>query len=129
MGRKIATGEYEFEEAEAVVLNRFLRYSKNYSVVAKRGQVIPEADVTKVYFYVKPSASAEWLTFTDADSNQIEWVGDGSTGEINIKLGTTSEGNAGQNQTYELRVQFAGGNWLTLEKGILHVNDSIVDTP
>ena len=69
-----------------------------------------------------------WMELTDDVETEIEWV-DEDTGEILIFFGLSSEGEIEDNQKYELRVKFSDGSFITLEKGIVNIRDSIVDTP
>lgn len=124
----VATNEITMFEAERKVLRRFLRYSANWSVAAKRNQPIQKSETSTLYFYVKNAAGTAWMQLTDANVLEIEWV-DETTGEILIYFGISSEDEIEDNQDYELRVKFTDNSWLTLEKGKVSIKDSVVDTP
>lgn len=117
-------------EGERAYLDYTLKYGRNWSVTAKQNTPILNSDTSAVYFYVKTNRSdaSPAISLSDASATQIEWLDD-DTGEIRVKLGTNTEGEAGDNQVYELRVKFSDGTFLTVEDGTINIIDSPVDTP
>lgn len=103
-------------------------YSRSFSDSTKWGQNVAEADLTRLYFYVKTSESAAspFISLSSASSSQIEWL---SGGGIRVKLGTNTGSHAGDNNEYELRAKMTDGSYLTVARGRLHIKESIVDTP
>jgi hypothetical protein len=118
-----------FEADSAAKADWTLLYSQSWSVAAKRGTPVLQADISVVYFFVKANESdaSAWLTLTDASSTQVEWL-DGALGKIRVHFPEGTEGHAGTNQ-YELRLKFTSGKFLTVERGTLYVRDSLIDTP
>ena len=117
-------------EADAAKADYTLRYSYEWSVAAKRGTPVLRADLTRVYFYAKANEldAEAWLALTDEDDTEIEWL-DAALGKIRIHFPPGTEGEAGAGQQYELRLKFADGSFLTVERGTLNVLNSLIDTP
>src|SRR4051794_34695921 len=93
-----------------------LLYSQSWSATAKRGTPVLQADVSRIYFYVKTllSDTSAWLTLTDATSSIIWLNGPGATdGKIRVTFGTGTTGHAGDGQRYELRIKMADGTFVT----------------
>ena len=124
--------EITITEGESAAKADFtLTYGPDWSVAAKRNTPVLKSDLaaTGVYFHVKATAGgAAWLTFTDANSAQIEWL-DQALGKIRVHFPETTEGRVADQQPYELRLKFSDGKWLTAESGVLNVKESTVDTP
>jgi hypothetical protein len=118
-----------FEADSAAKADWTLRYSQSWSVAAKRGTPVLQADLTRVYFHVKANESdaSAWLTLDDSSSTQVEWL-DGTLGKIRVHFPEGTETHAGANQ-YELRLKFTSGKLLTVERGTLYIKDSLIDTP
>lgn len=122
--------EISLYEADAAKVDYTLRYSYDWSASAKRGTPVLQADVSVIYFYAKTNESdaSAWLTLTSGSVTQIEWL-DASLGKIRIHFPTTTEGQAGTGQHYELRLKFTDGTFLTVERGTLNILNSLIDTP
>jgi len=119
-----------FEADSAAKADFTLRYSHDWSAAAKRGTPVLRADLSRVYFYAKAAEAdvTAWLTHSDADASQIEWL-DEALGKIRVKFPAATEGRAGGGQHYELRLKFTDGTFLTVERGTLNVLNSLIDTP
>lgn len=117
-------------EGERGYLDYTLTYSDKWSAVAKRGEPVVRADTTTVYFYVKTSRgdATAAISLSDDSASEIEWL-DEDAGQIRVKLGTNTEGEAGDGQVYELRIKFSDGSFVTADDGTIDIIDSIVDTP
>jgi hypothetical protein len=122
--------EFTVSEAERGYLKYVLRDGKDWSDEEKRGEPIARDDVEAVYFSVKErlSVASPIISLSDANDDEIEWL-DEDAGVILVKLGTQTEGHAGDNQVYELRLKSEDGTYLTVESGTIHILDSLIDTP
>lgn len=115
-----------YEGERGYVDFRPLTYSSAFSDATKRGQNLVQADLSRLYFYVKTgdSAASPFITLTDASSAQIEWL---SGGGVRVKLGSNTAGQTRNDCVYELRGKFTDGSYLTFAKGKLHILESTVD--
>lgn len=119
--------ELTIYEAENAKVQFALTYSTTWSVAAKRGTNVAQGDVSVVYFYAKTlrSDASAWLTLTDASASQISWSGN----VVTVHFPASTEGQAGDEQFWELRIKWSDGTWTTASEGVLNVINSIVDTP
>lgn len=117
-------------EAERGFFDFTLIYGERWSDVALRGKPVRRSDVTTAFFSLKNDvADAEPIVqLSDEDVTEIEWL-DESNGKIRVKLGTTTEGHAGNDKPYELRLKMADGSWMTARAGTLDILPSVVGTP
>src|SRR5205807_1587796 len=105
-----------------------LTYSQNWSNAAKRGLPVPQADVTKIFFYVKTLSSDvnAWLKLTDASASQIQWL-DTVNGKIRVFFPVNTEGHTGDRQPFECRAQLTDSSLINIESGFINVLESTVD--
>jgi len=117
-------------EAERGFFDFTLTYGERWSDVSLRGEPIPKTAVSRVYFSVKNnfSDSTQFIEFTDEDPLEIQWL-DETNGKIRVKLRETTEGHAGNDKEYELRLKLLDGSWLTAKAGKLDILPSVVGTP
>lgn len=117
-------------EAERGFFDFTLTYGERWSDAALRGNPIPRSATSRVYFSVKNvvSESTPFIALTDAAVGQIQWL-DEANGKIRVKLGETTEGHAGNNKQYELRLKMLDGSWLTAKAGQIDILPSVVGTP
>ena len=118
---------YEYERA---YVDYTLTYSQSWSVAAKRGTPVLQADTTNVYFYARPTETGATL-FTLSVGSGITWVNGPSAtdGKVRVALGTNTGTHAGDGQFYELRIKLSDGSYVTAEKGTLNVKVSTVENP
>lgn len=123
-------GNLHVYEAEKGFMDFTLTYGTGWSVESDRGKAIPKSATQKVYFDVKNdfSDATSIISLTDADPLQIEWL-DEVNGKIRVKLGDTTEGHAGNDKVYELRLKMSDGSWMTAKAGKLDILHSVVGTP
>src|SRR4051812_2383547 len=120
--------ELSVYEGERGYIDYTLSYGPLWSVSAKRNTPVLQADVSRLYFYVKASDSGTaYITLTDASSSQIEWLS-ATAGTIRVKLGSGTAGHTGDGQPYELRIKLTDGSYVTAEHGKLNVLESTVDS-
>lgn len=130
--------EINVYESERNYLQYTMKYSSAWSEVAKRGQPVKQSELASpgVFFYVKEkdsdASAISGLDLNDGDTTEIEWLDkDGSdgtnTGDIRIKLGANTNGQAGDKRVYELRLKFDDNTYITVEKGTINILESTVD--
>lgn len=117
-------------EAERGFFDFTLTYGDRWSNAALQGKPIPKTATGRVYFSVKNdvSESSPFIALTDEDPSDIEWL-DEANGKIRVKLGETTEGHAGNDKQYELRLKMSDGSWMTAKAGQLDILPSVVGTP
>lgn len=114
-------------EGDSSKIDLTLYYSQLWSVAAKRGTPVLQADVTTLYLYAKEfvSDTTAWLQLSTASASQIAWLSP-TTGQVRIYFPATTSGHAGDNQVYEIRAKMADGSYNTIISGNLHVLASVV---
>ena len=122
--------DLKVKEAARLVIPFKLRYSADWSVASERGDPVPKTATTKVYFYIKEKVgdATAFLTYDDSDETQIAWT-DEDGGELNVILGTETEGYVGTEMPWELRAQMSDESWVTLDCGTIEIEPSTVGTP
>lgn len=117
-------------EAERGFFDFTLTYGERWSDAALQGKPIPKTAISRVYFSVKHkfSDSSPFIELTDEDPLEIQWL-DETNGKIRVKLRETTEGHAGDDKEYELRLKLIDGSWLTAKAGKLDILPSVVGTP
>lgn len=110
-----------------------LTYDETHSVVAKRNQPIPKADVQRLFFYVYRSKSdtTPYMTLKDDDSTQIEWTQTPTStdGKVTVHIkGADTLTRIGRNQYYELR-GYMSNKYQSLARGNFHVEPTTVGRP
>ncbi len=117
-------------EAERGFFDFTLTYGERWSDESLQGKPIPKSALDRAYFSVKNAVSDAdpIIALTDETPSEIQWI-DEVNGKIRVKLGETTEGNAGNNKEYELRLKMLDGSWLTAKAGKFDILPSVVGTP
>lgn len=124
----------EMYEGEDVKIDFTLTYSDTWSDDEKAGENVAKADVQEMWFYMKENdtdteafmqlhAEDDW-----SDTTEIEWLGD-TDGRVRVHIDSTTEGHAGKNRLYELRLKLTDGSFYTAKKGKIHIYESLIDRP